>query len=119
MTFRSTRILRKETKNLLMENNVWFNHRFSSQRHETALSPLLRVQTPVTFLAPYISRPDSLVEPHQFGVTTALHDSVRASNYLLVEYLVLTDFVVGALDVNEETALSLIPYSAGLGRNQY
>ena len=44
---------------------------------------------------------------HQVGVTTALHDSVQASNYLLVEYLVLTDFVVGALDVNGETALDL------------
>ena len=44
---------------------------------------------------------------HQVSLTTALHDSVRASNYLLVEYLVLTGFVVEALDVNGETALDL------------
>lgn len=49
---------------------------------------------------------ESSPRPH-FGLTTALHDSVRASNYLLVEYLVLTDFVVEALDGNRETALDL------------
>ncbi|KAI4268784.1 MAG: hypothetical protein LQ337_007651 [Flavoplaca oasis] len=46
--------------------------------------------------------------PHeQFRQTTALHEAVHASNYILVEYFVLTDFVVDALDENGETALDL------------
>lgn len=43
----------------------------------------------------------------QFRQTTALHEAVHASNYILVEYFVLTDFVVDALDESGERALDL------------
>ncbi len=39
--------------------------------------------------------------------TTALHESVLASNYTVVEYLVRTDFVVHAINALGETALDL------------
>ena len=40
-------------------------------------------------------------------MTTALHDAVRAHDYRVVEYLVRTNFNVGAKDVNGQTALAL------------
>ena len=39
--------------------------------------------------------------------TTALHEAVKASNYAVVEYLVLTDFYVQALDKDGFSALDL------------
>ena len=40
-------------------------------------------------------------------MSTALHDAVRAYDYRVVEYLVRTNFNVGAKDVNGRTALAL------------
>ena len=40
-------------------------------------------------------------------MNTALHDAVRAHDYRVVEYLVRTNFHVGAKDVNGQTALAL------------
>lgn len=40
-------------------------------------------------------------------MSTALHDAVRAYDYRVVEYLVRTNFNVGAKDVNGKTALAL------------
>ena len=45
--------------------------------------------------------------PEHASWTTAHHEAVKASNYLLVEYLVLTDFVVEAHDSNHDTALNI------------
>ena len=39
--------------------------------------------------------------------TTALHEAVKASNYAVVEYLVLTDFYIQARDKDEKSALDL------------
>ena len=40
-------------------------------------------------------------------MSTALHDAVRAYDYRVVEYLVRTNFNIGAKDVNGQTALAL------------
>ena len=60
-----------------------------------------------TFLT---GQPSDLVDEEtqdRLCLTTALHEAVKASNYAVVEYLTLTDFVVQAEDENGQTALDL------------